>query len=140
MSTPFPKVVEGDSSKESSPEARPLLEHSMESLIVSDTSEDGILTENAPGNEVDCISEDAVLCPDDMDAANLEEGAGEAGSGDGVVTKENADRDNKQRKKRLSKRRGRKISLSSSDRMVSEVAGVKVRSTQEFHHAIYTSI
>lgn len=116
-----------------------ILEHSMESLVVSYSSEEGILMgEISQGLEVDVAEQ---LEPDvDLDSA-IDIGDSEAliaanegkvanrdyiakvqeGAGDG--SKEVAKRG---KKRRISSRRTRKVNLSDGDRVICEIAGVQV--------------
>lgn len=109
INSPQAQREEG-SSRGSSPDmARPILEHSMESLIISDSSEEGTPT----GLELELESADQL----EVDIGEEESKASEGAQG-GVKTKG--------KKRRISSRRARKISLTSSDRVVCNKAGVQV--------------
>ncbi len=110
-------LVGGDASRECTPElSRSIetLEHSMESLIISDSGEE---QENSP-TQLD-EEEDMVDIAFDGRSRTGPPVSGESsqgGEGDSA----------KGKKRRISQRRARKISLTSSDRVVSKVAGVEV--------------
>ena len=126
--SPAPRTSsrEADSggSRSSSPDmALCTLEHSMESLINSDSSEECVLEgspvedlEGTPnGNDeviVQVVNEEESKASDEA----FEDTQEEKGTG-------------KRRKRRISSRRERKISLTSSDKVVSKVAGVQVSLT-----------
>lgn len=139
-----PSSRDGGSSRGSSPEEIvEILEHSMESLIVSDSSEDCILTEEVtPGLTLRLDVEDAdseqlgnvsvnILGEEDEEPPQFEEN-GEAPSKEEV--QEEGKPDTKRKKRRISSRRERKISLTSSDRVVRKIAGVEVKTFVLFVH------
>lgn len=121
-------TVEEEGSRDSSPGTSGLitveiLERSMDSLIVSDSSEDGgILAGKAPEDAVD-VGPDLVAVPD---TDSIVEDEGDSSE---LILKEEPPREgvkSKKNKRRISSRRARKISLSSSDRAVCKIAGVEV--------------
>ncbi len=127
------------SSRGSSPDGTvEILEHSMESLIISDSSEEGILTEEgqegltlrldlevgAEQLEVEVEAVNILALAEDEEGRQFEDDSGE------ILLKGEAQEERKKltksKKRRISSRRERKISLSSSDKVVCKIAGVEV--------------
>ena len=127
-------VGDAGSSRGSSPDGTgEILEHSMESLIVSDSSEEGATVEAPEGltlrldqacQDAEQLEEETVniLCEDEEDP-QFEESTAPIlwGQEEGKAT-------TKGKKRRISSRRERKISLKASDRAVCKIAGVEVTS------------
>lgn len=114
-------ILDGSSggSGGSSPDmTKRILEHSLESLTVSDSSEEGIMI--LPRGD---SAEQLLACQD--------EPGSETAVGENKATREAEDvgedqKSAKPKKRRISSRRERKIGLSSTDRVVREIAGVQV--------------
>jgi hypothetical protein len=108
-----------------------ILEHSMESLVVSDSSEEGILMGEIPGGTEGVVAEqlegggsfsgddsnEVIIAANEAEVANSDRKA-ELQDGEGSKVK--------RKKRRISSRRTRTVKLSESDRVICEIAGVQV--------------
>lgn len=120
-----------NSSRSSSPDvsrSAEILEHSMESLIISDSSEGCISTENLTQNlELEVVPDESVT-----ETGRMNAGEDSGGKVSEETLEEQAQEEDKaaakRKKRRISSRRPRKISLTSSDKVVCKIAGVQVTS------------
>ena len=96
-----------------------ILDHSMESLILSDSSEEGITSRDDLTVGLDGEVEDGAainILGGDEGAEDTEDKEESRGEG----------KEANKKKRRISSKRARKISLTSSDRVVCKIAGVEV--------------
>lgn len=105
-----------------------ILERSLESLVVSDSSEEGILMGRIPrGVEGDgaeqldeeCEDREVLIAANESEVANSAFKAEEQEGGGKEATE-------KRKKRRISSRRTRTVKLSDSGRVYCEIAGVQV--------------
>lgn len=116
---------EGGGSRSSSPDpgkSAEILEHSLESLIVSDSSEECTA---AQGFEAEGSAEQLVMGESSTGGVNADTDE-EAVEAKEVAKEPDNKADSKRKKRRISSRRTRRVKLSTSDIVLCEVAGVQV--------------
>lgn len=132
---------EGGSSRSSSPghndvgPSAEILEHSLESLIVSDSSEE--CSAQTRGFEAEGSAEQLEV-PGGVNAADTDEEAGGVKEGEAEAKEVESKGESKRKKRRISSRRTRTVKLSASDIVLCEVAGVQVR-TDDLHNSMHSA-